>query len=84
MQWKRSLSFNFKGLLSVLRQLDNFWYSEALWKWWKMFFISSQNFFAFLRYINFCPGICGHVGKQLDKKAVNFKIYDVRNRETNN
>ena len=33
-----------------------------------------------LRYLNLCPGIFGHVGKRLDKKAkVNFKIFDVTN-----
>ena len=34
--------------------------------------------FLFLRYLNFCPAVFGHVWKWLDKKAkVNFKNYDV-------
>ena len=35
-----------------------------------------------LKYLSFCPDICGHVEKWLDK--VNFKIYDLINRETIN
>ena len=32
----------------------------------------------FLRYLNFCPDVFGHVEKWLDKKVkVNLKIYDV-------
>ena len=50
-----------------------------------MFFISFEKFFSFLRYLNFCPDVFGHVGKRLDKKAeVNFKIYDVTDWITNN
>ena len=50
-----------------------------------MCFISSKKLFWFFRYINFCPDFLGHVGKRLDKKAkVNFKIYDVINRDANN
>ena len=30
-----------------------------------------------LKILNFCPNFSGHVGKQLDKKKVNFEIYDV-------
>ena len=34
--------------------------------------------FSFLRYVDFCPDLSGHVVKGLIKKAkVNFKIYDV-------
>ena len=37
-----------------------------------------------LRYLSFCPGFCGQVGKWLDRKAkVNSKIYDVTTWETN-
>ena len=35
-----------------------------------------------LKYLSFCPDICGHVVKWLDK--VNFKIYDLINWETIN
>ena len=41
--------------------------------------------FVILRCLNFCPDFYGHVGKQLDKKnKVNFRIYDIKNWETNN
>ena len=50
-----------------------------------MLFISPENLFSFLRYLNFCPDLFGHAEKLLDKKAkVNLKIYKVTNRETNN
>ena len=36
--------------------------------------------FPFSRYLNFCPDIFGHVGKQLDRKPkVNIKIYFFQN-----
>ena len=39
----------------------------------------------FLRYLHFSSDFFGSIGKQLDKKAkVNFKVYDVIDRETNN
>ena len=42
-------------------------------------------FFLFLRYLSYYPDVVVHVRKQLDKKVkVNFKIYDVTTRETNN
>ena len=48
------------------------------------FDIISKVFFSFLRYLNICLDFFDHVGKRPDKKAkVNFKIYDVRNWETN-
>ena len=51
----------------------------------KMFFISSEKLFSFLRYLQFFPDSFGHIGKQLDKKSkVNFKIYDVTNWNTKN
>ena len=38
----------------------------------------------FLKYLNFCPGLFGHVLKRLEKKAnVRFKIYDVMNWKAN-
>ena len=50
-----------------------------------MLFISPYKLLSFLRYLDFCPNIFGHVGKRLDKKAeVNFKFYDVTDRKTNN
>ena len=43
-----------------------------------MLFISSEELFSFLRYLNFCLDFFGHVGKRLDKKLkVNLKIYVV-------
>ena len=33
---------------------DNFWQLKALWKWWKMLFISPQKLFSFSRYLSFC------------------------------
>ena len=34
---------------------------------------------------SFCPAVFGHVGKHLDNKAeVNFKLYGIKNLETNN
>ena len=51
----------------------------------KCFLFNFESSFLFLRYLNFCPDIFGHVRKRLDKKAkVNFKIYGVINWETNN
>ena len=51
----------------------------------KNVFIPSKKLFLFLRYLNFCPGFFGSVGKWFDKKAkVSFKIYDVIIWETNN
>ena len=39
----------------------------------------------FLEYLNFCPGLLGHIGKRLDEKAnITFKIYDVTSWKTNN
>ena len=50
-----------------------------------MLYISSRNLFSFLRYLNFCLDLFGHVGKLLDKKAnVYLKIYDIINWEKNN
>ena len=44
-----------------------------------------KKLFSFWSYLAFCSDFFYHVGKRLDKKAkVNFKIYDVKNRETNN
>ena len=41
--------------------------------------------FLFLRYLNFCPEFCGHVGERPDKKVkINFKINDVTDWEMNN
>ena len=38
-----------------------------------------------LRYLNFCPDLFGHVGKQLDNKAkFDFNMYDVINWKINN
>ena len=42
---------------------------KALWKWWKMLFLSSKKLFSFLRCLNFCPDFYGHEIKRLDKKA---------------
>ena len=51
----------------------------------KKSFLFHFKTFLFLRYLNFCPGIFDHIGKQLDKKTkVNFKIYDLKNWETKN
>ena len=37
-----------------------------------------------LNYLNFCPGLFGHVEKRLDLSAkVNFEIFDVTTWETN-
>ena len=33
---------------------DNFWRLKALWKRWKMLFISAQKLFSFSRYLSFC------------------------------
>ena len=41
----------------------------------KIYFILQPLFI--LKILNFCPNFSGHVGKQLDKKKVNFEIYDV-------
>ena len=50
-----------------------------------MLFISSQELFLFLRYLNVCSNFFGHVGKRLGKKVkVNLKTYDVKNWERNN
>ena len=38
-----------------------------------------------VKYLHFCPDFFGYVGKPFDEKAkVNFKIYDVKNSNTNN
>ena len=44
-----------------------------------VFFISSQiKTLLFLRYLNLCPDLFGHMGKSLDEKVkVNFKLYKV-------
>ena len=43
-----------------------------------MHFISSENLFSFLRYLNFYPDFFVYAGKRHGKKAtVNFKIHEV-------
>ena len=45
-----------------------------------MLFIPPSKLFLFLKYLIFCPGILGHVGKRPDKKAkFNVKNYGVIN-----
>ena len=45
----------------------------------------SQKLFSVWRYLDFRPGIFGHLGERVDKKTeVNFKIYDNTSWETNN
>ena len=56
-------SFRFPGINFLERKLtskahsqvwDNFWQLKALWKWWKMIFISPLNVFSFSRNLSFC------------------------------
>ena len=55
----------------------------ALWKLWKMLFISSKKLFSFLRYSNFCISLflsfspCQPCFKRWSK--INLKIYDIIN-----
>ena len=65
--------------------------SETISDNWKFFkndknaFVSSQNIFLLLKFLNFCPHYSSHVGKRLDEKVkVIFKFYDVKDWEINN
>ena len=65
--------------------------SETISDNWKFFkndknaFVSSQNIFLLLKFLNFCPHYFGHVGKRIDEKVkVIFKLYDVKDWEINN
>ena len=67
-----------KALKVHFQVWDNFWQLKALWKLWKILFISPQKIFLFSRYLKFLSWLFGHVAKLLDKKdKVNFKFYDV-------
>ena len=49
-----------------------------------MLFISSREFFSFLRYLHFFLDFSRYVGQWLDKKTkVNFIIYNATNWNTN-
>ena len=49
------------------------------------FYFTLKALFIISRYLNFCPDFYDHAGKQFDKKnKVNFKIYDIKNWETDN
>ena len=46
---------------------------------------SNNHLFSFLRYLYFCAGFFGYVGKRFDRKAkVNYKICNAINWNTNN
>ena len=48
------------------------------------FYFTLKAHFVLLRYLNSCLDFYGHVWKRPDKKTkVNFKIYSIKNWETN-
>ena len=59
--------------------------SEILYSFFTLYVKISQKLFLVWRYLDFCPGIFGPLGKRVYKKTeVNFKIYDNTSWETNN
>ena len=71
--------FYTKSPLKVHSQVwDDFWQLKALWKRWKMLFISPQKLYSFSRHLTFCLDFFGRVAKRLDyKDKAIFKIYEV-------
>ena len=63
----------------------NFFTTESPLKMMKNAFYFMLKALFVLKIFTFLAWLFGHVGKRLDKKAkVNFKIYDVINRDANN
>ena len=55
---------------------DNFWQLKALWKWWKMLFISTLKAYLILKIFKFLYWDFGHIDKRLDH--ANHRIYDIK------
>ena len=76
---------------NILRWINTFqksYFSLLELKSFKMikttFYFTLKDIFVIFRYLNFCPDFYDHVGKKSDKKTkVNFKIYSIKNWETN-
>ena len=63
---------------------DIFWQLKALWKWWKMLFISPQKLFSFSRYLNFCIDFLARSKTAWLERSGYFKFCDVTAWLTNN
>ena len=72
----RPIHFKIKGALQDLRQ---FLATESNFEMIRMFFVSSKKLLLFLRYLNFCPDLFGHMRKWLDKNIYDFTIWLTNN-----
>ena len=61
------------------------WQLKALWKWWRLLFLSILKSLLFLEIFTFLSWRFSYIEKRFDTKVeVVFKIYEVKDWTTNN